>query len=241
MLIAIPSKSRPFRSKSKELLKSAVLYVPACEYDEYRKIYNEVVAVPDDVKGITATRNWILKNTQERWVVFVDDDLKSQGRWIAKPQGYGIKHKRMTEEEWLTEFERLFEVTESLGWKIFGTNTEDAKISAKIDKPFILRQYVLASCMGIVNDGSMYFDETYKVKEDYEISLRHIEQYGGVLRARHLYWSNTHWTDAGGCKDYRTDAMEREMINKLIARYPKYIRKVSNKSSQYTIKLHFDD
>lgn len=241
MLIAIPSKSRPFKSKSKELLKSGVLFVPACEYEEYKKIYDEVVAVPDDVKGITATRNWVLRNTAERWVVFVDDDLQTAGRFIAKPQGYGLKHQKMTEEEWLKEFERLFEATESFGWKIFGVNTESQKTSARIDKPFVLRQYVLASCMGIVNDGSMYFDETFKVKEDYEISLRHIEQYGGILRARHLYWQNSHWKDRGGCKDYRTDGMEREMINKLIKRYPRYIRKVANKSSQYTIQLHFDD
>lgn len=241
MLIAIPSKSRPFKSKSKELLKSGVLFVPACEFDAYKYVYNDVVAVPDDVRGITATRNWILRNTEERYVVFVDDDLKAQGRFVAKQQGYGIKHQRMTEYEWLLEFERLFEVTESLGWKIFGVNTETSKISATINKPFIFRQYVLASCMGIVNDGTMYFDETYKVKEDYEISLRHIELFGGILRARHLYWANSHWTDCGGCKDYRTDELEREMINKLIKRYPRYIRKVTNKSSQYTIKLHFDD
>lgn len=239
MLIAIPSKSRPWKSKSKELLKSAVMYVPECELTEYRKVYPDAVGVPDDVKGITATRNWILKNTTERWVVFVDDDLKSQGRFVLRTDGYGIKHQRMTEQEWLLEFERLFETTESMGWKIFGVNTEDSKISCKVSKPFSLRGYVLASCMGIVNDGSMYFDEVYKVKEDYEISLRHVEQYGGVLRARWLYWANTHWDDSGGCKDYRTDEMERKMINMLIKRYPRYIRAVSNKSSQYTIKLQF--
>lgn len=198
MLVAIPSKGRPFKSPSKELLKSAVLFVPEYEAEEYRKIYKEVVAVPNDVKGITPTRNWILKNTDDRRVVFVDDDLKIQGRFILKPDGYGIKHKKMTEAEWLREFERLFDVTESLGWKIFGVNTENSKISYKVSKPLVFKGYVLASCMGIVSDGTMYFDETYKVKEDYEISLRHIEQFGGILRARWLHWENSHWSDEGG-------------------------------------------
>lgn len=239
MLIAIPSKGRPFKSPSKELLKRAVLYVPEYEADEYRKIYSEVVAVPNDVKGITPTRNWILKSTDEKRVVFIDDDMKVQGRFVLKPDGYGLKHQKMTEEEWIREFERLFDVVESMGWKIFGVNTEGNKISYKVSKPLILKGYVLASCMGIVNDGTMYFDETYKVKEDYEISLRHIEEFGGILRARWLCWENSHWNDGGGCKDYRSDSMEREMINKLIKRYPRYIRAVSNKSSQYTIKLQF--
>lgn len=242
MLIAIPSKSRPFKSRTKELLKSGVLFVPACEYEAYKEVYDEVVAVPDDVKGITATRNWILRNANDRHVVFVDDDMKSCGRFGLKEGGkYGIKAYRMTEQEWLREFERLFETTESLGWKIFGVNTEGNKISYKVSKPLVLKGYVLASCMGIVNDGSLYFDEEYRVKEDYEISLRHIEKYGGILRARWMWWENKHWDDDGGCKDYRSDALEREMINKLINRYPKYIRSVHNKSSQYTIKLHFND
>lgn len=123
MLIAIPSKGRPFKSPSKELLKRAVLYVPEYEADEYRKIYSEVVAVPNDVKGITPTRNWILKNTDEKRVVFIDDDMKVQGRFVLKPDGYGLKHQKMTEEEWIREFERLFDVVESMGWKIFGVNT----------------------------------------------------------------------------------------------------------------------
>ena len=241
MLIAIPSKSRPFRSKSKDLLTQGVMYVPACEFDAYKRVYSDVVAVPDEVKGITATRNWILKNTDERWVLFIDDDLKNQGRFFAKPNGYGLTRRRMTEAEWMTEFERLFELTESLGWKIFGVNTESRIMSGRVDKPFIFRQYVLGSCMGMVNDGSLYFDEEFKTKEDYEVSLRHIQQFGGVLRARYLYFENTHWGDDGGCKDYRTDQLERAMINKLIQRYPKFIRKITNKSSQYGIQLHFED
>ena len=51
---------------------------------------------------------------------------------------------------------------------------------------------------------------------------------------------NEHWTGDGGCKDYRTDELERDCINRLIQLYPRFIRNVSNKSSQYTIKLHFD-
>ena len=241
MLVAIPSKSRPYPSKTKELMKSGVLFVPACELADYKKVYNEVIGVPDEVKGITATRNWILKNTDERWVLFIDDDLDTQGRFVLKNKGYGIKPKKMTEREWLQEIERLFELTESLGYKICGVNTEGQKLSAHIEKPFIFRNYVLGSFMGIVNDGSIYFDETYRVKEDYEISLRHIETYGGILRARHLWWMNSHWTDAGGCKDYRSDQMERETINRLIRRYPKFVRKVTHKASQYCIQLHFDD
>lgn len=94
--------------------------------------------------------------------------------------------------------------------------------------------------MGIVNDGTLYFDETYKVKEDYEIGLRHVEMFGGVLSLRYFYWEEEHWTTDGGCKDYRNDAVEREAINKLIKRYPSFIRSVNRKNAVYNIQLMFD-
>ena len=45
------------------------------EYKNHNYQYiKNIVAVPKNVQGITATRNWILKNTKEKWVVFLDDD-----------------------------------------------------------------------------------------------------------------------------------------------------------------------
>lgn len=240
MQIAIPSKARPFRSKTKDLLTCGIMYVPESEVQEYKKIYSEVVGVPNEVRGITATRNWILRNCGERDVVFVDDDVRNAGRFVLNAGGGKLERCKMSEEEWMREFERLFELTDSFGWKIFGVNTESSRWSCHVGHPFQLRGYVLASCMGIINDGTLYFDESFRVKEDYEISLRHVQQFGGIVRAEYMYFENEHWTGDGGCKDYRTDELERDCINRLIQLYPRFIRNVSNKSSQYTIKLHFD-
>lgn len=244
MLIAIPSKSRPFKSKSKEILKSGMLFVPQMEVDDYCKIYpaSDIVGVPDDVRGITKTRNWILKQNIGEDVVFVDDDLQQTGYHHC---GYGgdmykkqfIKFK--TEQEVVYQFEKAFDLVKSLGWKIWGCKTESMGLSCRPEKPFNFRRYITASCMGIVNDGTMFFDENFPVKEDYEIGLRHIQQFGGVLGIDYFVWQNSHWKDEGGCRDYRSDQMERECINRLIKMYPQYIQSVSNKKSQYSIKLNF--
>lgn len=243
MLIAIPSKSRPYKSKSKELLKSAKLFVPENEVQAYEKIYpNDVIGVPLSVRGITATRNWILKQYDGEDVVFVDDDLKQAGflDTTSIDDPYKKKHIRITEDELVRCFEQAFETVRSLGWKIWGAKTESAGISNYPEYPFRLRSYITAACMGIVNDGTLYFDETYKVKEDYEIGLRHVEMFGGVLSLRYFYWEEEHWTTDGGCKDYRNDDVEREAINKLIKRYPSFIRSVNRKNAVYNIQLMFD-
>lgn len=240
MLIAIPSKSRPYKLKSKELLKNAVIFVPDNEYLLYKKIYNEIIAVPKYVKGITQTRNFILKEYQNENIVFVDDDLIKCGYWIDKDNSNKRKFINIKDGEIIiNEFEKLFELTASLNYKIWGLKTESSKISQNDEKPFLFKTYLTASCMGIINDDNFYFDETYLVKEDYEYGLRAIEKYGGVLGARYFSWENEHWKTKGGCNDYRTDEIEEQCIKKLIKQYPKYVKRANRKNSKYCIELNF--
>lgn len=239
MLIAIPSKGRAGKVKSQKVLPCAVIYVPESEVDDYEAMGTQnVVGVPDSVRGITATRNWILDNTDQGWVVFVDDDVKSQG-W--KDLGdENAKARKMNEEEWLQSFTRLFEMTEDLGFRIWGTSTDGAIRSVYPWKPFIWHTYVTASMMGILNDERRTrFDESFRVKEDYELCLRCIKEDGGIVGARYLYWQNSHWTDEGGCKGYRTQEMEREAIDRLVKMYPGMIRKITRGGSEYSISLDF--
>jgi hypothetical protein len=237
MLIAIPSKGRARNTPSTGVLKSATLFVPESEMHQYKGTHEKIVGVPNEVKGITATRNWILKNGGAQWVVFVDDDVKVQG-WV-KLYKEKCKHFKLTEAEWVKTFERLFDFTEQLDFKIWGVATSSEPRAVYPYKPVLTRSYVTASCMGIVNDGTYLFDESFTVKEDYEICLRHIKERGGILCARNVYWENSHWKDDGGCKSYRTQKTEAECIRKLIKLYPGFIREVRRGGSEFSIQLNF--
>lgn len=238
MLIAIPSKGRPNGVKTKKILPSAVVYVPASELEDYRKCgVTNLVAVPDSVRGITATRNWILDNTEDPWVVMVDDDVKVQG-WVRLDRA-SSKHLKMNEVEWIAECLRLFELTEDLGYRIWGVATQSAPRSVYPWKPILTRSYVTASFMGILNDGRTRFDERFRVKEDYELTLRCIKEDGGVVAARYLYWENSHWKDPGGCALYRTQLVELRAIKLLKELYPGMIRRIKRGGSTYSIELEF--
>ena len=79
MLIAIPSKNRAGQTTTNKILPNiGTFFVPESEVHQYHYIKN-VIGVPSSVQGITQTRNWILKNTDEKWVVFLDDDAKNVG------------------------------------------------------------------------------------------------------------------------------------------------------------------
>lgn len=237
MIIAVPSKGRAGATKTDRILGgNCVFYVPESETHQYSYIEN-VVGVPISVSGITETRNWILKNCNDSRVVFVDDDVKSAG-WIkiGKSNVKNISEKNGS--FWYNEFEKIFNLCEQLEYKIFGLKTEASTRSTYPYKPILLKTYVTASCMGIVNDGEFYFDETFKVKEDYELCLRHIKKYGGILGIRYLHWENSHWGDEGGCADYRTHSMELDAIKRLVKMYPNMIKSAKRENSQYTVSLN---
>tara|TARA_R100001443_G_scaffold70868_1_gene79200 strand:- start:277 stop:993 length:717 start_codon:yes stop_codon:yes gene_type:complete len=236
MLIAVPSKNRAGRTTTDKLLPNLVtFFVSESEVHQYSYVKN-VVGIPNDVQGITKTRNWILKNTKEKRVVMLDDDVKKTA--FVKRYSNNVEHVNLKDEVfWYDEFQKYFDITEQMNYKIWGVTTDHSTKSAYSYKPFMFKTYALGSVMGIINDGEYLFNEEFKVKEDYEICLRHIKEKGGLLGVRYLYWANHHYTDDGGCKDYRTVSIEKECIKKLIELYPGMIAKVKRKGTQFGITL----
>ena len=237
MIIAIPSKNRAGRTTSQRVLPNATFYVPESEVHQYIQFVKNVIAVPKEVKGITPTRNWILKNTKERYVVFIDDDVKTCG-WTKCEKRNCKKIEIKDEDFWNKEFQKFFYLCEELKYKMWGVRTESSPRGVYPYKPILFRTYLTASCMGLINDGEYYFDESYIVKEDYEICLRHIKDKGGILGIRYLHLENEHWKTEGGCKDYRTVKIEKECIKKLIKQYPNMIKNAKRKNNEFCIKLN---
>lgn len=237
MEIAVPSKGRAGKVKTQQILSQCLVYVPEIESEAYiLGGTKNVISVPNSIKGITQTRNWILKNSKNKRVVMIDDDVKSCGYF--KLYERKAKQKKLTEDEWLAEFEKLFDITEGLNYRIWGVSTDGALRSVYPYNPFLWKSYITASCMGIVNDGQTFFDENFTVKEDYELNLRCIVEDGGVVCARYLYWANDHWHEDGGCKDYRSEKLERSMIRKLKTKYPGMVRATYRKNSPWCIELN---
>ena len=237
MLIAVPSKGRAGKTTTDKIFKNtATFFVPKSEYHQYKDLVKNVVSIPNNIQGITKTRNWILNYTDETRVVMIDDDIKKLG--YVKRNERNVNHISLKNEDfWIDEFTKYFELTEQLDYKIWGVTTDDSTRSAYSYKPIMFKTYALGSIMGIVNDKEYMFDEEFKVKEDYELCLRHIKEKGGILGIKYLYWANHHYKEDGGCKDYRTVKMEKECIKKLIDKYPGMIAKIKRKNSEFGITL----
>lgn len=236
IVLAVPSKGRPGKVRTQKVFPSCRVYVPALEAKAYRRAGTKhVVAVPDEIRGITRTRNWILRHARTRRVVMIDDDVITQGYTQLLPRN-AFNH-RLDETAWFGEFRKLFEVTEQLHYRIWGVRTDGATRSCYPFHPFRWHCYITASCMGIVNDGRTLFDEAFPVKEDYELCARCIKEDGGIVSAQYLFWVNEHWHTPGGCHDYRTQGMERDAIRRLVQLYPGLLRASERTGHGYSVEI----
>ena len=69
MLIAVPSKGRAGLTTTNKILPNlCTFFIPESEYHQYKDLVKNIVCVPKEVRGITDTRNWILENTDDKWV-----------------------------------------------------------------------------------------------------------------------------------------------------------------------------
>ncbi len=116
--ICVPSKGRAGRCETITIFNNAFDYVSESEYEQYKMYYENVVKVPNEVQGITKTRNWILKNTKQN-VFFIDDDLLYGGFIERTDEKYKVK--RVTEEQiYIDEIKKLFEVAYQSKSKLIG-------------------------------------------------------------------------------------------------------------------------
>jgi hypothetical protein len=235
--IAIPSKGRAGLISSHKIFKSATLYIPESELMQYSIYENKIVTIPISVKGITATRNWILKHNHNKNVFFLDDDLQYGGYVERSDLKYKIK--RVEDERiYITELIKLFEVTEQTKSKIFGLFTVGNNLTNYAYSPFLFNGVCLGSCMGIINDGSYYFDESFEVKEDYELTLRHLTERGLTVRSNILFMQHEHTQLKGGCRDSNRIDKEKKAIKRLIKMYPGMIKEAKHRGTSFSIQLN---
>jgi hypothetical protein len=60
--LVILSRSRSHSITSHRLFPTATLLVPVSEAEHYRHTGLEIETIPDEIAGISAVRNWVLKH-----------------------------------------------------------------------------------------------------------------------------------------------------------------------------------
>ena len=234
--IAIPSKGRAGLVTTSKIFTDAFIYVPSSEVEQYKPFHKNIIGVPDHIKGITATRNYILKSNDCN-IFFIDDDLQYMGYVERTKTKYKVK--RLTNQDLAKkEIEKLFDICYQTGSKINGFFTVGNNLTNYSYNPFLFNGVCLGSCMGVVNDGEFYFDEEFEVKEDYELTLRHLKEKGLTVRSNVIFMQHEHTQMSGGCRDSKRIEKEKKAILELVKRYPNWIKSAKHRGTSFAIQLN---
>lgn len=220
--VYIPSKGRAGKVTTHNLFLDSTIICPDSEVDLYKEHHENVIGVPDDVKGITKTRNWILNNMDDEWMIQVDDDALS---FHMFEEG---KIRKFIDAEKIHEIiDNQFQLCDDWGLKTWGFSmAADYKFYREYT-PFSTQGIIAANIIGIIKN-EIRFDERLKVKEDYDYSMQHIAKYKGVLRCMKYGIDVVHLTNEGGCVSYRTKDTEMEAYNVLVQKWGRKVVKLQN-------------
>lgn len=215
-----PSYKRPEKSITQKLYPFVKLVVKESEAEEYIQNGNEVVKCPDNIQGnLCRVRNWILDNLflDADCLILLDDDCRGIGRW--QDQTY----YKFNSEELFESCEIWAKLCSDFGFKFWGLNCVVDKGAYREYTPFGTLQYIGGPFQAFLKDNYIRYDEDLPLKEDYDITLQNILEFGGALRINFASYDVKQAEQEGGCATYRNLDYEREQFYSLQKKWGKDI------------------
>lgn len=224
-----PSYKRPDGVLTLNYLPFCRIWVCETEADAYRAANPGalIVPVPEGVQGnLCRIRNWILDQDAAAGVdavCLIDDDLDHIAYWEDK------KRVRVSGFQFYDFLQRHTRLAMDWGVKLWGVNVNNDKQCYREYTPFSTLSYIGGPFSVHVNSPLRY-DENLPLKEDYDMTLQHLNKYRQVLRLNKFYYmakqggSGTATRQPGGCAVYRNldteiaqlEALQRKWGEKII-------------------------
>lgn len=173
--------------------------------------YQKQVHVPPSENNLVAARNAALDDCQESdtYCMMLDDDLKRVG--IMTPTS-----SRPVPVEPTHAIEEMHQILrDTPGIHMAAAPPTPNPQNYRPEKPIRLRHVCISSWVMVKPGTAVRYDPVFKLKEDYDYTLQHIQRHGGVLRLEWILPTFTHRTNAGGAVSYRTPRLEILTIRQL--------------------------
>jgi TET-Associated Glycosyltransferase len=242
MLIVIPSKGRATLAKQVTLRNwfamkmptLPLLCVPAEEKSRYENniAHIQVVSPPDNVSGISGTRQWILTalapSLKEKYVLMVDDDMDFCWRPNIKQvaletikDGARLQHMLTLLESWLED-----------GYVHVGLSARQGN-----NRPFyqngVQGLFPWRENTRMMNAYAYNVEKLNKLDvqlgriqfmEDFDLTLQLLRKGYSNIVSYEYCWNQRGSNKEGGCSNYRTAAKQKEAAEKLQRFHPDYVR-----------------
>lgn len=146
-----------------KLFPQATLVVPESENEAYARFGLETFTVPDEVCGVSALRNWIIKRFEDEVVVMLDDDLTACMCMVS------LKVRRLSPEEIAAMVENSAYCAMGAGARLFGWHQRSDPRLLQRNDPFGVNHWV-GGAVGVIGKATKW-DELLKCKCDIDATL----------------------------------------------------------------------
>lgn len=185
--------------------------VPSGQEQDYR------YAGAPDVWGTASTqdthqRNAALDIAGPRICVQLDDDLKKL-RFVPVPGEKGTATLRI--DDAITIMVEALESSDAFYAGV--APTDNAYFTRNEVNP---TGFIRSAFTVYRPDSGLRYDHQFPLKGDYDLTCQHLAKYGRVARCDNILASFAYGQGSGGCVAYRTPEMERDVIEKLMAKWP---------------------
>ncbi len=200
--IVCPSKGRANNVLTKKLIEDLILVVPAYEVEAYEEHNPEctIVAEPEHVRGITASRQFIIDTFPN--VFMIDDDIVSiRKNWIEKGEEYLVQDP----DEVNDIIQRAGDIATDIGAKMFGFANLRDPLHYVSHKPIGFTGYLNASYTGYLEGHELAYDVSYPEGEDHYMSCLNVYKNRYMfIDHRYSFVTQGNFVAEGGCNLDRT-------------------------------------
>lgn len=233
MKIFIPTFGRSDYQVTWENLPHAVkfrtrLVVQYREENRYDEKY-PLIVLPDNIRSIGPTRQWLIDNFPDEKILMLDDDLDFAVRRSDEP----TKFRAATERDMLLLLDNIQLVMDE-GYKMVGVSGREGANRDTSQFKTITRQLrVHALDAGFFKEKNIRFDRI-PFMEDFDATLQLLEL-GYANRVLNGWVHNQRGGSnaPGGCSVTRTIAAHNEAAKELKRLHPKYVRVVEKESGNW--------
>lgn len=188
--------------------------VQECEAEKHPD-HRRLIVLPPHIKTLPATRQWLLENCSEQYILMMDDDLRFN---VRRPETGAGKLYTPTEEELLQMF-AVIEVGVVM-YPMFGISQREGNHREELELKEVCRStgmFAIDRKYGL--DKGLRFDRT-KTKEDMDYCLQLLTS--GAKNAVSFKWTREAGMSQapGGCATYRTHEMMTEDANHFASLWP---------------------
>lgn len=219
--VCVPSYKRP-RVRTLDYLPFARIYVCETEAGDYAKANPgaDIVACKQGIQGnLCRIRNHILDSEFAAGadvVCLMDDDNEGIFYYQSEPgSAFGYTEYLVDADNFLWFIERYTLLCAEYGYKMWGVNVNYDPHAYTHYRPFNTTAYIGGPLFCHLAGSECRYDEALPLKEDYDMTLQHLDKYRGALRVNKYHYRCKQSEQPGGCASYRSMEREKEQFDLL--------------------------